>query len=71
MKKGDIVKIKKTGRIGMITWKRNNQEIGVNVGHYQIIKATRGTCSLSNLAGLGFDALFSKEELEAVAAGAG
>lgn len=66
MKKGDVVRIKKSGQVGMITWKKNNQEIGVDVGHYHIVKATKGTCKLENLVGLGCDVVLTKDELEVV-----
>jgi len=67
MKKGSVVKHIKSGMVGMIVWKKNNQEIGVNFGHYHILKNLRKVPPhqmLESLNGLGADDLFSKDELE-------
>ncbi|MEP2668877.1 MAG: hypothetical protein ABJH04_07775 [Cyclobacteriaceae bacterium] len=65
MKKGDIVREVKSGKIGMIVWKKNNNEIGVNFTHFQLLKSTNQDCSLNKLTMLGADDLYCKNELEA------
>lgn len=67
MRNGSVVKHIKTGREGMIVWKKNNQEIGVNFGHYKILRDVHKVPihrMLGKLKGLGVDDMFSKEDLE-------
>lgn len=67
MRKGSVVIHTRTKREGMVVWKKNNQEIGVNFGHYQMLKNVHKVPlhrMLERLNGLGLDDIFSKEELE-------
>lgn len=68
MRNGDIVRHKGSGKIGMITWRKNNQQIGVNFGHYPIVKATNPDYTeqelIDHVRKLGADDEFSKEEIE-------
>ena len=69
MKRGDIVKEKKTGKVGMIVYKKNNSEIGVNFCHYHILACTglyKDEVLKEKVFAMGSDDLYSKEELEKI-----
>lgn len=54
----------------MVNYRKDNDNIGVNFGHYFIFKGTQPTLTnaeiLVRLRMLGVDEMFSKDELELI-----
>ncbi len=72
---GSIVKCiasrsKNYNKVGMINYRKGNSYIGVNFGHYQMIKVTQKDKTddqiLEQLKFLGIDEMFEKDELEII-----
>jgi len=76
VKRGYIIKIKASNRrfsnkVGMVTWKKNNDEIGINFSHYHIIVNSIGkdktpTEQRDWIFKMGVDEIFSLSEIESV-----
>lgn len=67
IKKGYIVKMK-DGRIGMVVWRKSNDDIGINFGHYHIITNTIGKDNTPTeqrdwIMKMGVDGTFDKTEI--------
>ena len=67
---GYVVKMK-DGRIGMITWRKSNEEIGINFNHYHIIENVLGKDKTPQqrkewIVAMGADDIFSISEIESV-----
>lgn len=67
VKKGDIVKLN-NGKVGMVTYRKSNCEIGINFAHFHLMMSK--PYSLKNkqdfLYRLGCDGLFNKEEISEI-----
>ena len=66
---GNIVELN-NGKIGMVTWKKNNDEIGINISNYFLMLTTAKDKSKEEfrdtLISLGADDVFSKSEIKRI-----
>ncbi len=66
IKNGFIVKVT-DGRVDMVVWKRSNDDIGINFGHYWIIinnyKDRTPTEQKEMIMAMGVDEVFDKGEI--------
>ncbi len=67
MKIGTVVEELKTGRIGMVIWRKNNLEIGVSFGHYHLSLTQKPTLTNQSrakyLRHFGVEKVFTTQEL--------